>query len=83
MLPKISNEWTRESSRALERKTNVLKKETEMYPSQTTHRFTLPQFLLSAVKVEVDVQALHKLGDGVFVGVGLLKSLKNNESITS
>lgn len=40
----------------------------------TTHRFTLPQFLLGAVKVEVDVQALHKLSDGVFVSVGLLKS---------
>lgn len=47
-----------------------------MHESQTTHRFTLPQFLLSAVKVEVDVQALHKLGDRIFVSVGLLKSGK-------
>lgn len=67
--PKISSERTSAGSRAL-----VREEEDEMHESQTTHRFTLPQFLLSAVKVEVDVQALHKLGDRIFVSVGLLKS---------
>lgn len=38
-----------------------------------THRLTLPQFLLSTVKVKVDIQALHKLCDWVFVGVRFLE----------
>lgn len=36
------------------------------------YRLTLPQLLLRAVEVEVDVQALHKLRDGVLVCVRLL-----------
>lgn len=78
-MPKISSEWTSESSRALVRETkSISKNEDEMHESQTTHRFTLPQFLLSAVEVEVDVQALHKLCDRIFVSVGLLKSGRTN-----
>lgn len=45
-----------------------------MYDSKDTYRFTLPQFLLSAVKVKVDIQALDELGDRIFVSVRLLKS---------
>lgn len=40
---------------------------------ELTHRLTLPELLLSTVKVKVHIQALHKLCDGIFVGVGLLK----------
>lgn len=46
-----------------------------------TYRLTLSQFLLSAVKVKVHIQALHKLCDWIFVGVGLLemeKKISNN-----
>lgn len=45
----------------------------EIKVGEVTHRFALPQFLLSTVKVKVHVQALHKLCDWIFVGVRLLK----------
>lgn len=48
---------------------------------EVTHRFTLPQFLLSTVKVKVHVQALHKLCDWIFVGVRFLKKCKYNTYI--
>lgn len=35
--------------------------------------FTFNQFLLGKIKVKVDIEALHKLCDGVSVGIGLLK----------
>lgn len=38
-----------------------------------TYWLTCPEFLLSTVKVKVHVQALHKLRDRVFIGVGLLQ----------
>lgn len=37
-----------------------------------SHRLTLPQLLLGTVEVKVDIETLHKLCDGVLVGVGLL-----------
>lgn len=40
---------------------------------KVTHRFTLPQFLLSTVKVKIHIQALHKLGDWIFVGIRFLQ----------
>ena len=49
--------------------------------SAGTYRLTLPQFLLSAVKVKVHIQALHKLCDGIFVGVGLLETEKKHVTI--
>lgn len=48
-----------------------------------THRLTLPQFLLSTVKVKVHIQALHKLCDGIFVGVRFLKRHDKNDITTS
>lgn len=44
-----------------------------------THRLTLPEFLLSTVKVKVHVQALHKLCNWIFVGVRFLKKGKYNK----
>lgn len=38
-----------------------------------THRLTLPELLLSTVKVKVHIQALHKLCNWIFVGVRFLK----------
>lgn len=40
---------------------------------EATHRFTLPQFLLSTVKVKIHIQALHKLSDRIFIGVRFLQ----------
>lgn len=37
------------------------------------HRFTLPQLLLGAVEVKVDIETLHELGDWVFIRVRLLR----------
>lgn len=39
-----------------------------------THRLALPEFLLGTVKVKVHIQALHKLRNRIFVGVGLLEN---------
>lgn len=44
-----------------------------------THRLTLPEFLLSTVKVKVHIQALHKLCNWIFVGVRFLKKWKYNK----
>lgn len=54
---------------------HILKRETNAGKviAVVTHRLTLPQFLLSTVKVKVDIQALHKLCDWIFVGVRFLK----------
>ena len=40
---------------------------------KSTHCFTLPQLLLRSIKVEVDIEAFHKLCNGVSVGVRLLQ----------
>lgn len=40
---------------------------------KVTHRFTFPQLLLSTVKVKIHIQALHKLGDWIFVGIRFLQ----------
>lgn len=47
-----------------------------------THRLTLPEFLLSTVEVKVHVQALHKLGDWILVGIRFLEKneLEYNEN---
>lgn len=34
-----------------------------------TYRLTLSQLLLSTIKVKVHIETLHKLCDGIFVGV--------------
>lgn len=46
-----------------------------------THRLTLPEFLLSTVKVKVHVQALHKLCNWIFIGVRFLKKRNITKSI--
>lgn len=46
---------------------NILKNE------HTTHQLALAQLLLCAVKVEVNIEALQELGDGVTVCVRLLR----------
>ena len=40
----------------------------------TIYLFTLHQFLLGHVEVKLDVETLHKLSDGVSIGIGLLWS---------
>lgn len=50
--------------------------------SGSTHRLALPKLLLGTVEVKVHVEALHKLRDGVLVGVGLLEE-ENRQSIMS
>ena len=47
-----------------------------------THRLTLPELLLGAVKVKVHVEALHKLGDGVLVGVRLLEGGEGEPTVS-
>lgn len=41
-----------------------------------TYRLALSEFLLSTVEIKVHVQAFHELGDGVLVGIRLLKKTK-------
>ena len=42
----------------------------------TIYLFTLHQIMLGHVKVKLDVETLHKLSDGVSIGIGLLWSGK-------
>lgn len=46
--------------------------EGEVNVERGSHRLTLPQLLLGTIKVKVNIETLHKLCDGVLVGVGLL-----------
>ena len=50
---------------------NHLQRQTSNYPLNT-HSFTLDQFLLSSIKVKVDIETFKEFSDWVSVGVGFL-----------